>query len=389
MSSLRWKRVGKWCFEEILKRMVIAIQNVQQNNLPLSQQWWWIVLALIVPAILGPIIVHVFKNRFNNKKRIAIIGSNISNINNRNGMREPTISGQRLYSNFILNILTVENKRSTTQSVTSIELYKIKKENNDFSDIQYDGGFYEKNQKFVLLVYNNGTKEDLLRKCTVKFTFCEKETYNEIKEVEKHIENVDVLKSGDIKSLLIYSFDEFVGEFEKNRNLDTLKISVFDENVHKISHLKLYVFYDRNQKRFYKRSSGRGSSNSGEIPLFDLREDINRQTVGCTQILKQGANDIYFYVLVDRSCNLKYRVAIKCGNKKIKSKEKYSLDVRIPVYVQETGGFDGIFYSFLLENAPDLMNDIHYNKDLIESLDKNLIYDKYYAAKIATNANIE
>jgi len=48
--------------------MVIAIQNVQQNNLPLSQQWWWIVLALIVPAILGSIIVHVLKNRFNNKK---------------------------------------------------------------------------------------------------------------------------------------------------------------------------------------------------------------------------------------------------------------------------------------------------------------------------------
>ena len=389
MSSLRLRRVGKWCFEEILKRMFIVTQNVQQNNLPLSQQWWWIVLALIVPAILGPIIVHVFKNRFNNKKRIAIIGSNISNINNRNGMREPTISGQRLYSNFILNILTVENKRSTTQSVTSIELYKIKKENNDFSDIQYDGGFYEKNQKFVLLVYNNGTKEGLLRKCTVKFTFCEKETYNEIKEVEKHIENVDVLKSGDIKSLLIYSFDEFVGEFEKSRNLDTLKISVFDENGNKISHLKLNVFYDRNQKRFYNRYSGRGAFNSGDIPLFDLREDINRQSVSCTQSLKQGANDIKFYVLVDRSCNLKYRVAIKCGNKKIKSKEKYSLDVRIPVYKQETGHFDGIFYSFLLENAPDLMNDIHYNKDLIESLNENLIYDKYYAAKIATNANIE
>ena len=210
--------------------MFIAIQNVQQNNLPISQQWWWVVLALIVPAILGPIIVHVFKNRFNNKKRITIIGSNISNINNRNGMNESTTSGQRLYSNFVLNILTVENKRSITQSVTSIELYKIKKENNDFSDIQYDGGFYDSNQKFVLLAYNNGTKGELLQKRTVKFTFCEKETYNEIKEVEKHTENIDVLKSGDIKSLLIYSFDEFVGEFEKNRNLDTLKISVFDEN---------------------------------------------------------------------------------------------------------------------------------------------------------------
>jgi len=86
---------------------------------------------------------------------------------------------------------------------------------------------------------------------------------------------------------------------------------------------------------------------------------------------------------------LKYRLTIKCGNKKIKSKEKYSLDVRIPVYKQETGVFYGIFYSLLLKNAPDLMNDIHYNKDLIEYLDENLIYDKYYAASLATNANIE
>ena len=389
MSSLRWKRVGKWCFEEILKRMFIVTQNVQQNNLPLSQQWWWIIIALIVTAILGPITVHNLKNRFNNKKRIAIIGSNISNINNRNGMNESTTSGQRLYSNFVLNILTVENKRSTTQSVTSIELYKIKKENIDFSDIQYDGGFYDSNQKFVLLAYNNGTKGELLQKRTVKFTFCEKETYNEIKEVEKHTENIDVLKSGDIKSLLIYSFDEFVGEFEKNRNLDTLKISVFDENGNKISHLKLNVFYDRNQKRFYNRYSGRGAFNSGDIPLFDLREDINQQSVSCTQSLKQGPNYIKFYVLVDRSCNLTYRLAIKCGNKKIKSKEKYSLDIRIPVYIQERGEFYGIFYLLLQKYAPTLMKDIDYDKDLIESLDENLIYDKYYAASLATNANIE
>ena len=83
-----------------------------------------------------------------------------------------------------------------------------------------------------------------------------------------------------------------------------------------------------------------------KIPLFDLREDINRQTVGCNQILKQGANDIYFYVLVDRSCNLKYRLTIKCGNKKIKSKEKYSLDVRIPVYVRGDGGLRWDFLFF-------------------------------------------
>lgn len=197
------------------------------------------------------------------------------------------------------------------------------------------------------------------------------------------------MKSGDIKSLLIYSFDEFVGEFEKNRNLDTLKISVFDENGNKISHLKLNVFYDRNQKRFYNRYSGRGAFNSGDIPLFDLREDINRQSVSCSQSLKQGTNNVMFHVLVDRSCNLRYRVAIKCGKKRIKSKEKYSLDIRIPVYIQERGEFYGIFYLLLQKYAPTLMKDIDYNKDLIESLDENLIYDKYYAASLATNANIE
>ncbi|ETS89343.1 hypothetical protein [Streptococcus oralis] len=48
--------------------MFIVTQNVQQNNLPLSQQWWWIIIALMVTTILGPITVHVLKNRFDNKK---------------------------------------------------------------------------------------------------------------------------------------------------------------------------------------------------------------------------------------------------------------------------------------------------------------------------------
>lgn len=369
--------------------MVIAIQNVQQNNVPLSQQWWWIVLALIVPTVLGPIIVDIFKNRFNNKKRIAIIGSNISNINNRNGTPKPVISGQRLYSNFILNILTVENKRSTTHSVTNIELYNIKKENNDFSDIQYDGGFYDSNQKFVLLAYNNGTKEESLRKCSVKFSFCEKDTYKIINEIEKAIDGAHVLKSGDIKSLLIYQFDEFISEFKKNRSLETLKVSVFDDNGNEFPRLKLVVIYNRKENRFYRPPEGRGGFNGDGIPILDLREDINRQSVSCSQSLKQGTNNVMFHVLVDRSCNLRYRVAIKCGKKRIKSKEKYSLDIRIPVYKQETGVFYGIFYSFLRQNNNNLINDINYDKKLIEVLNRDLIYDKYYAARIATNANIE
>ena len=160
--------------------MFIAVQqNVQQSGFQLSQQWWWLILSLIITVIVGPIIVHRSKNRFDNEKKIEIVGNSISNINNRNGAPEPATSESPIYSNFLLNTLTVENKRSVTQSVTEIELYNIKKETNDFSDIQYDGGFYDRNQKFVLLAYNNGTKESFVEQCTVKFIRCVKNTFKE------------------------------------------------------------------------------------------------------------------------------------------------------------------------------------------------------------------
>ena len=63
--------------------MFIAIQNVQQNNLPISQEWWWVVLALIMTTILGPFIVHSLKNGFDNAKKIYIVGNSILNIKAR------------------------------------------------------------------------------------------------------------------------------------------------------------------------------------------------------------------------------------------------------------------------------------------------------------------
>ena len=85
---------------------------------------------------------------------------------------------------------------------------------------------------------------------------------------------------------------------------------------------------------------------------------------------------------------MEYNVAIKSGKKKIKSEEKHSLDIRVPVYKQEKGGFYGDFYSLLLELKHALNDDIDYNKDLIKSLKSDLIYDKYYAARKFANAKI-
>lgn len=369
--------------------MFIAVQqNVQQSGFQLSQQWWWLILSLIITVIVGPIIVHRSKNRFDNEKKIEIVGNSISNINNRNGAPEPATSESPIYSNFLLNTLTVENKRSVTQSVTEIELYNIKKETNDFSDIQYDGGFYDRNQKFVLLAYNNGTKESFVEQCTVKFIRCEKDTFKEVYETEKVLQESLILKQGDIRSLIICSFDEFVSEFEQNSKLYLLKVSVFNSKGKEIPNLMLAVAYDSREKRFHIVARGSAGSNIGEVPLINLIEDTTQKSVTCSQKLTAGANDVNFYILVDRSCSLKYDVAIKSGEKTIKGKEKYSLDIRIPVYKQEKGGFYGDFYIFLQDQKIELNQDVDYNKDLIKSLKSDLIYDKYYAARKFANAKI-
>lgn len=368
--------------------LIVVQQNVQQNDLPLSQQWWWVVLALIVTTILGPIIVHSLKNRFDNAKKIAIVGNSILNINNRSGVPEPATSGQQLYSNFILNTLTVENKRSATQSVTEIELYNIRKNNNVFQDIQYDGGFYDRNQKFVLLAYNNGTEESMVDQYIIKITRLEKDTFKEIYETEKKLQNPSILKSGDIKSLIILPFDEFVSEFEQNSKLHYLKISIFDNTGKEIPNLMLIVTYDRNEKRFYNDPRGFAGPSIGEIPLINLLEDTKQQSVTCFQQLTPGANDVKFSVLVDRSCKLKYNVAVKCGKKRIKAKQKYFMDIRVPVYKQERGTFYGDFYILLFKMNHALNDDIDYNKDLINTLKSDLIYDKYYAARTFANVKI-
>ena len=368
--------------------MFIAIQNVQQNNLPISQPWWWVVLALIMTTILGPFIVHSLKNGFDNAKKIYIVGNSILNINNRNGLPEPATSGQQLYSNFILNTLTVENKRSTTQSVTEIELYNIRKNNNDFQDIQYDGGFYERNQKFVLLAYNNGTKESMVDQYIVKFTRLEKDTFKEIYETKKVLQNPLILKSGDIKSLIIFPFDEFVSEFEQNSKLQFLEVSIFDNTGKEIPDLMLTVVYDRNEKRFHNSPRGFAGPGMGEVPLINLLEDTKQKSVTCFQRLTHGSNDVKFTVLVDRSCELKYNVAVKCGKKRIEDKQEYSIDIRVPVYKQERGTFYGDFYLFLFKLNHALNDDIDYNKDLINTFNSELIYDKYYAARTFANAKI-
>lgn len=354
----------------------------------LTQQNWWIVFSLLVSAIFSPMIVHCCKNRFDNSKQIMIISNDILNINNKSGMSEPVTMQPKTYSNFILNNLTVDNKRETSQSITEIELYEIKKEPYQIQDIQFDGGFYNNSQKFVLLAYNNGNKKAVTPAYRVKYITFEKGLSKENLIRDQIIEEV-LMESGDVKSLAIESFTQFYSEFETNHKLSDLKIVVVDEEGIEQDPLSLYVHYDRNEKKFVNHPRGFAGPPSEVTPLLDLRKDVKKQFVSCSQVLTHGTNNVSFTILVDRTCQLKYKVKLRSGKKVINNNKSYDVIIRVPIYTQEQGSFFGDFYHFLLKYNTELDEPILYDKNLIGSLEKELVFDRYKAARKFSGAKIE
>lgn len=346
----------------------------------LSQQNWWIILSVLIPSVFGPLFVHFGKNIFDNSKKIIISGNVISNINNQSGVKEPIVSNLKVCSNFIFNLLTVENKRSVSQAITEIELYDIKKQDYLIQDIQYDGGFYDKNQKFVLLAYNNGNTEALINGNSINY-YAHESTLQEGQLIKNLRLEKAAIKPGCVQSLIIDPFVQFYDLFETNDKLQELKVVVVDGEGRELENLFLWLHYDRENKKFANHPRGFAGPPIEDVPLVNLTTDAKKQSVNCVQKISAGANEVGFTILIDRTCQLEYKIKIKSGKKSFKDKNTYSLIIRVPVYVQEQGGFFGDFYQFLLNNNNKLEKPFKYDKDLIASLNKELIFDRYKAAR--------
>lgn len=328
---------------------------------------------------ISPILSHVFNNRFDNAKKIVISSNDILNINNKNGMKESVVVEPKLYSNFVFNNLTIENKRQAQQAITEIELYDIEKQDYAISDVQYDGGFFEEKQKIVLLAYNNGNTKDFIDVCSLNYYTYESGAYRK-HFVKKQEINYEEIEPGNVKSLIIESLESFYDFFEDNREYSDLKIVVQNREGEEIEFLSVLVRYDREQQRFVNHPRGSAGHSVEEVPLFNLTTDVNKQSVKCSQMVSYGATNIGFTILVDRTCRLKYKIKIKSGKKEIKDKNSYTLLIRVPAYTQEHGGFFGDFYNFLLAYNQELKS-FDYTKDLIYALKSELVFDKYKAAR--------
>ena len=107
-----------------------------------------------------------------------------------------------------------------------------------------------------------------------------------------------------------------------------------------------------------------------------------------SNFILNSLTNVGFTVLVDKTCQLEYKVKIESGKKIITNNKSYNVMMRVPVYTQENSGFYGDFYEFLLKHNTELDKPISYNKKLISEFDKKLVFDKYKAARKFSKAQI-
>lgn len=333
------------------------------------------------------VIYWLFQNWFRHTKLILFEGEQFFNINNSNGLPERNSPNEKYFSNFIMHQLTIHNKREISQAITKIKLFNIEKIDKKFSDIQFDGGFYDTSQKFVLLAYNNGNdlSEKIIR--YVRINSYEDRLQNETLLGEIKI-NVDPIESGNLVCLYEKKFFELADKFTKNLNLYSLSIELFDENYTELNNLKTFLIFDRRENKFRNTPKGASFPPVEQLPIFYIEKSTSEITLSCSQELQSGNNNIEYLILVNETCSLDFNLSVFVGDKEFVSKQKFHLDVRLPIYRQEHGSFLGSFYFLLKSKENQINRGMVFTMEQISILEKNLIYDKYGTAKKFYNVKL-
>lgn len=325
-------------------------------------------------SVVGlPSVLFFLKDKYNHRKKIAVEAEEVYNVNSLNGSPELVNDSMKQYSNLIYNKVTV--KSLNKEVVSSIILTKIKKEPNDLVDIRYDGGLYVDKQKFLLIAYNNGNKKGETGELKITVSAIEKGTRN--KDIlESYIIDSSFLEPGEVIGQYKIDLLKYKDRFENTENYDSLEIQFEDS---KRSIPKYISFYDRNSGRFTVQLGAIGGSQIQEVPFFNLSNSKEEEVRNCSQPV-DGISDIYFSIFVDDNCLLSYTVILKSNCKKIKSKFRHTIRIRIPKYKQEKTCSFGKFYYLINKYNPDLL-DFKYSLDTIRDLQSDLVFDKYEAAK--------
>ncbi len=328
------------------------------------------VIISVLSAIGTIVLLPVLKNRYERRKKISIESEVIYNIDGR-GLIQLGNDSIKQYSNFIYHQLTL--KSLNEEVISAIKLTDIKKENNDIADIRYDVGFYDTNQKYLLIAYNNGNIAGDSEESWIDIFAIEEGTFKEIKIDTKEIPG-QLIKPGYVKSQFILDIEKkgYIDYFKKNKQFSRLKIK---------SGLApdIIISYDRKIDKFVNFPLGFAGPSISDVPFFDLRNSKKEVEVNCSQIISD-VKDIAFTIFVDENCILSYKVILKSANYTVKSDILHKVNIRIPVYNQEQTSIFGDFYHLIKDFNPNV-TPFSYSVEIIKHLKNDIVYDKFKIAE--------
>lgn len=327
---------------------------------------WQYVLALLGTGIIAPLLVFLFKEFWQNKKKITVEAEEMFRID-KNGMLEKVNEDTEYYSNPFYHRVTVKSKNGET--ISAIELYDIDIKSKEFSEIRFDVGFDEKSQKYILIGINNGDTTIKTEKAVLNINMVEKINFR--KKLYKQIVIPRMaLKSGEVLSIEIINLVDYKKEFIQNVNLHGLSIEAEVDNKAVPS---MQIGYDRDNNIFRRPPLGGGAESVNDSIIFNLRDNQKCIKKKCSYIIKD-VKYLGFVIMVEKSCQLKYKVKLYSGRKKIKGHKDNIVNIRIPKYSIGKDNLYGPFYSWILEINPNL-EQFKLTFDSISEQKKELIFD--------------
>lgn len=316
--------------------------------------------------LIAPLILFLLKELLKKKKEITVEVEEQFRID-ENGILEKINENKEYYSNPFYHRVTVKSKNA--QTITAIELYDIDIENQDFAEIRFDVGFDEKSQKYILIGINNGDTTIKTEKTVLNINMVERINFR--KKLFKQIVIPRMaLKSGEVLSIEIINLVDYKKEFIQDVNLHGL---IIEAEINNIVIPSMKILYDRENNIFRGPQLGCEMPRVNDCMIFNLRHNQKCIKKECSYKIKE-VERLGFVIMVEKSCQLKYKVKLYSGRKKIKGHKVNIVNIRIPKYCIEKDYLYGPFYSWILEINPNL-EQFDLTFDIISEQKKELILD--------------
>lgn len=336
-------------------------------------------LHLLVTGIFAPLLVYILKEMWKAKKKITLEAEEKFRID-KSGFLERIDENKEYCSNPYYHRVTLKSKN--VETISAIELYDIDIENKEFSEIRFDVGFDEKSQKYILIGINNGNSTIEIKNAVLNINIVERKNFR-----ENYFKQITIptmtLKSGEVLSIEIIKLADYKKKFIQNDKLHGL---IIEAVVNNIAVPLMRIIYDRENNIFRGPNLGGVPPKINDCVIFELGDNQKCIKKECSFKITD-VEQLGFVIMVEKNCQLKYKVRLYSGRKKIKGHNINIVNIRIPKYNIEKDYLNGPFYSWILKTNPNL-EQFNLTFDSIAKQNKELIFDANLLLQLFKNGRV-